>query len=295
MTPCAILVDSGCAPTTELLKTDNVYHLGMKIHLDNDTLIDGEDLELDRFYTMIDRVKDFQTTPPLVWDIKQKYEDIKRRGHTSLISIHVSSKMSKLLETCENARNMVGGIDVHLLDSRNLSIGSYLIAQKVIDLLQQGIPIDKLDGLMPDIRKSSHMQIFLSTLKYLIKSKRIGRVQGVLGSMLSIKPILGIDEDGYLTTLSKERGGNRVIKHIAESALEFLAKRRHNVKICLTWGFDENRMHVDRVYDQFMQDFPKLGIKQYQVVKSRMWPTLACNCGPGAYGFAVYGEERPIA
>jgi len=294
MLPCAVLIDSGCAPTREMMQNGNVYHMGMRIHLDKNMLLDGEDLELDHFYATIDRVRDFQTTPPQVWDIKKKYEDIKRQGHQSIVSIHVSSAMSKLIETCENARNMVSGIDVHLIDSRNLSIGAFLVADKVISLLDRGTPIDKLDDLLPEIRKSSYLQISLSTLKYLVKKQRIGRVQGLVGSMLNLKPVLGMDEEGYLTTLSKERGGTRVVKHMAESALDFLAKRRFNVKVCLTWGFDENRLFVDRVYDQFLKDVQKLGIKDHQVIKSRMWPTLACNCGPGAFAFAVYGEERPI-
>jgi len=294
MTSQAILIDSGCAPTPELISKYNVLRMGMKINLDGEDYIDGEDLDLDSFYGRIDKVRDFSTSPPLVWDIKRLYEEIRRQGYDSLLAIHVSSKMSKLLETCENAKNMVSGLDVQLIDSGSLSIGACLVAEKVIELAQGGRSAVEIRNLLPEIRKSSCLQISLSTLKYLVKNKRIGRVQGMVGSMLKMRPVLGIDQEGFLTTIATERGGNRVIRSITERAVDFLARRPYNVKIYMTWGFDENRLHVDRVWQEFSEEFKKLGIKNHSLIKTRMWPTLACNSGPGAYGFAVYGEEHPI-
>jgi len=270
----AILIDSACAPSPELLSKSQVFQLGMKIKLDDQHYTDGEDLDLEHFYGQIDKVKDFSTTPPLVRDIKKTCEDLKKKGYSSIISIHVSSKMSKLIETCENARNMVCGVDIELIDI--------------------GMPTNDVISLLPEIRKSSYMQISLSTLKYPVKNKRIGRVQGLLGAMLKVRPILGLDSDGYLTTLTTERGGNRVVERIAENALSFLEKRPHNRKICMTWGFDENHQQVGRVFQSFSQHIGKNGDRHFNVSKSRMWPTLACNCGPEAYGFAVYGEEHPL-
>ena len=290
----AILIDSGCAPSPELLNRNQVFQLGMKIKLDDQIFTDGQDLDLDHFYGQIDKVKNFSTTPPLVWDIKKIYEDLKKKGYSSIIAIHVSSKMSKLLETCENAKNMVSGIDIQLIDSQSLSAGASLVAEKIVELIHSGLPIKEIVPMLPEIRKSSYMQISLSTLKYLVKNKRIGRVQGLFGEMLKMRPILGIDADGYLTTLSTERGDSKVVQQITENALKFIDKRPHNMKVCLTWGFDENHQHVSRVFDHFSKNLKTLGNRKYSLSKNRMLPTLACNSGPRAYGFAVYGEEYPL-
>lgn len=112
--------------------------------------------------------------------------------------------------------------------------------------------------------------------------------------MLKMRPILGLDNDGYVTTLTTERGGNRVVERIAENALNFLEKRPYNRKICMTWGCDDNHQQVARVLENFSKNCGKNGDRQNTVAKSRMWPTLACNCGPEVYGFAVYGEEHPL-
>ncbi|THB79623.1 MAG: DegV family protein [Desulfobulbaceae bacterium] len=294
MEKIAILVDSACGPTPDFVNKYKIFTMGMKINLDRKVFIDGADLEKARFYEMIDRVKDFSTAPPQVWDIKKIYERIKRSGYDRVVSVHVSSKMSKLYEACDNACGLLGGVNVELIDTRNTSIGAYLVAEKIAELLHAGRTIEEINSFLPEIRRSSFLQISLSTLKYLIKNKRVGRVQGMVGSMLKVKPILGMDSDGYLSTLSKVRGGSRVADHLTDNAIEFVKQRPYNVKVYLTWGFDENRRQVERVRDKFIPRLEQLGIKNYTVREDRMWPTIACNSGPGAYGFAVYGEEHPI-
>ena len=294
MSRCAIMVDSACAPTQDIMTRPDVFRMGMNINLDGSTYVDGENLEPENYYASIDRVRDFSTTPPLVWDIKKQYENIRRKGFDSVISIHVSSKMSKLVETCENASHMVSGLDVKIVDTRNLSIGSYFIVEKIAELSAAGKQFDEIEQLLPEIRKSSFLQISLSTLKYLIKNKRVGRVQGMVGNIMKVKPILGIDDEGYLTTLAKERGGARVAQKICESAIDFIERHPHNVKFYLTWGFDKNKLQAEQVFEKFMVEFQKLGIRHVALYKNRMWPTIACNSGPGAYGIGIYGEEYPI-
>lgn len=143
---------------------------GADLKLDDRLYTDGEDLDLEHVYSQIDKVKDFSTTPPLVWDIKKTYEGLKRKGYSSILSIRVSSKMSKLMKTSENARNMVGGVDIELIDSQNLSIGANLIAERVVELIDSGMATKDVVSLLPEIRKSAYMQISLSTLKYLVKN-----------------------------------------------------------------------------------------------------------------------------
>ena len=290
----AVMVDSACAPTQELMGRENLFSMGMKINLDGTVYTDGEDLALEDYYGSIERIRDFSTTPPQVWDIKKSYEEVKRKGYSSLISIHVSSKMSKLIETCENAGGMVGGLEVKIIDTANISLGAYFVAEKVIELIDAGWDYEEIQRVMPAIRESTFFQFSLPTLKYLIKNKRVGKIQGMFGNMLKVKPILGLDDEGYLTTLSKERGGQRVIEKISENAIAFVKSHPHNVKFYLAWGFDKNKKMVDQVFNKFMPHFRLLGIKDYKVYKNRIMPTIGCNSGPDAYGFGIYGEKQPI-
>lgn len=291
-----IMMDTGSAPTDEIVSRYGVRVMGMRLFLDGETYIDGQEIDRDTYYARIEKIRDFNTNPPLVWDIRKIYEGLKREGFREVIGIHVSSAMSRLIETCRNGRNMVNGLDVRIIDTRNLSAGAYLVAEKIVELLHYGRRLEQVEPLIPRIRSSVHFQISLSTLDYLVKNKRIGRAQGLLGNLFRLRPILGIDGEGYLLPLTKERGKERVVARIADNAVRFLQDRPHNRKLYMVSGLDKNRRQVEAVYDAFRERGRAAGIDPdaIRVTRNRIWPTVANLSGPETYGFAVYGEERPI-
>ncbi len=291
-----IMMDTGSAPTDEIVSRYGVRVMGMKLFLDGETYIDGEDLDKDGYYARIEKVKNFDTNPPLVWDIRKTYEALKREGIRDVIGIHVSSAMSRLIDTCRNARNMVNGLDVRIIDTRNLSAGAYLVVEKIVELLHYGRGYEQVVPLVPKIRSSVHFQISLSTLNYLVKNKRIGRAQGLMGNLLRMRPILGIDDDGFLIPLAKVRGKEKVVDRIAGGAVQFLRDRPYNLKVYMVSGLDKNRRQVEAVFDAFKDKAAGAGIDltSARIIRNRIWPTVANLSGPETYGFAVYGEERPI-
>jgi len=287
MSERVFVLDSGSAPAKEIFeKYDNVEVMGMRIFLDGQSFIDGVDIGFDEYYSRIESVNDFNTNPPLVFEIKKKYKEV--------ISIHVSSKMSKLIQTCMNARNLVTGLDIKIIDTENMSMGSFLVAEKVIELFKAGKTYEEVMQLMPEIRRSTHINVSLSTLKYLIKNKRVGRAQGLIGNLFRMKPILGMDDEGFLSAVSRERGKENILNKLTDNAVNFIQTRRHNVKIYIMYGLQKNKPHIDAAFQMLEQKLKRLHIRDYRVIRGRIWPTVACLSGPEAYGLAVYGEENPI-
>ncbi|MDM8525047.1 DegV family protein [Desulfococcaceae bacterium HSG8] len=289
-----IMTDTACAPTDDLVKKYNLEVMGMRVLMDDKNYIDGKEIDHETYYSMIESVKDFNTNPPLVGEIKKRYEELRKKGYREVIAIHVSSKMSKLIETSNNARKLVTHPDVRIIDTENVSAGAFFIVEKIAELLHRGKTYEEVLALLPEIRESSFIQISLSTLKYLVKNKRIGRAQGLVGALLGMKPILGIDSEGYLSPVSKERGKAAVTERISDNAIRFLEKRPYNVKIYLAYGLEKNKKQVEAVFDVFIKKLEKLKISQYDVIRGRVWPTIASLSGPEVYGFGVYGEKNPI-
>ncbi len=294
MSKRVIMMDTGSAPTDEIVRKYGIHVMGMKVFLDGKTYTDGEEIDKDTYYSLIEKTKDFNTSPPLVWEIKRTYEKLKAQGTREIIGVHVSSAMSKLITTCTNARNLVSALDVKIIDTRNISVGAYLVAERIVELLDSGRTYEQVLPLIPEIRESVMLQVSLSTLSYLVKNKRIGRAQGLIGNFLRMRPILGIDADGYLAPLSRERGKEKMIEKISENAVRFLEDRPHNVKVYLTHGMDRNKRQVEAVFSRFEEKLARTGIGAPRVIRNRLWPTVANLSGPETYGFAVYGEKRPI-
>lgn len=289
----AVMIDSGCAPTRDLIQKNDLEFIGIHINLDDEQYEDGRSLTKKDFYSRISRVKDFSTAPPSPKEILDRYKAIKKKGYKKVVDIHFSSKMTDLVENSRVARDFMSGLDVHIIDTETVSAGAYFVADKIIELLRRGMDIEEIKTLLPKIIESSLMLISASTLKYFVKNGRIGKAQGLVGDLMRVKPILTID-DGQVAPLAKERGIEKAAQHMADAAFKFLVNRRNNVKIYADYGSEKNRPYMQMAFDAFMQKFRTLHIKDYEVISGRGWPTVTCHSGPEVFALAVYGEDLPI-
>lgn len=289
----AIMVDSGSAPTKEMIGNDGLEFIGIRIHLDNDQYEDGVNLAKNEFYKRIDQVRHFSTSPPSPKEMLDKYKSLKARGYKQVVGIHFSSKMTDLVKNSEIARHLIPGLDIHIIDTQSVSAGSYFTADKVIELLRRGFSIPEIKMLLPRIIQSSLMLISASTFKYCVKNGRIGKARGLMGNLMRIKPILTI-EAGEVAPYAKERGIEKVAQTMADHAFNFIRNRRHNVKIYTDYGSSKNRKYMQMAYEAFMEKFRTLNIKPYQVVSGRGWPTATWHSGPEVFVLSVYGERFPI-
>lgn len=293
MSKRAVLIDSGCEPTPQLASVYGVRLLGIKVVMDNVEYSDGEEIGFDEFYTKVRRARNIRTRPPAFGEIVQLFRNLKSKGHEELVIINMSSKMTKLVEICQNAGKMVLGLDVTVVDTENVSVGAYLIAEKIIEMLHRGKTRRDVLNALPQIRESSFMQFSVPTLKYLIKNGRIGKARGLVATLLNKKPVLGID-DGRIAPLSTVTGMQKVVHTMTENVVNFVAKRPHNVKLYFSWGFENNKNPAQKVFYEVMNRFEKLGIEPVNIIEGRVWPTVACHSGPEGFAVGVYAEKRPI-
>lgn len=293
MTNRMVMIDTGCAPTRAFVDNHNLSVMGMKLVLDGKEYWDWHEMAPDDYYSIIDSVGEFYTRPPTLWDVFDRYEEVRDQGVTELVAIHLSSKMSQTIDICRRAAKMVNGLTVKIIDTRSVSAGAYLLAEKVISLLEAGRTYEETVARLPEIEKSTLVQFSVPSVKYLVRNGRIGKAQAFAALVMKIKPVLGV-EDGLVAPLAKEKGVDKALKRMSDNAFKFLKKRRHNVKIHIGYGFDQNKDLMEQVYRRFRERFDELGISDYAVIRSRMMPTVACHSGPDVFGIAVYGEKKPI-
>ncbi|MCP4112712.1 MAG: DegV family EDD domain-containing protein [Desulfobacteraceae bacterium] len=291
-----IIMDTGSAPTDDIVqKYDNLEIMKMKVVLDGKAYTDGEEIDHNAYYSKVDKIKEFDTSPPLLSEMKKKYEYLRNKGCNQIIAIHTSSKLSKIIEISEKARTLVqAGIDIKIIDTENMGPGAYLVAEKVIELIYRGKTYEKITELLPKLKSGTYLQTSLSTSKYTVKNKKAGTSPGLMDKFLKVRPILAIDREGYLSPVSNEKGRENVIDKITDNAVKFIEKRPYNVKVYVSYGLEKDQKEMDELTDAFMGKFEKLKIRHYNIIKNRMWPTMACMSGPDTYGLAIYGEELPI-
>jgi DegV family protein with EDD domain len=288
-----IIADTGCSLTDKIIKDYDLEVMGMKIVLDDKTYTDYEELSREEFYNKIENVNDFHTAQPAVGEIQKYYEKIFEQGYEEIIDIHFSSKMSGLINSCQIVKNTMKKDNIKIIDTENVSIGAFMILKRILELIDSGKSIEEIEKLLPKIKENTNLQFSVPNIKYLIKNGRVGKAEGLAGTLLNIKPILGVD-DGQIYPIAKIRGMKKVFNTMAKNAVDFLSDKPHNIKIYKTWGLDHNKKDMEKMFDTFMKSFEKLGYNDYEIIEFQLPPTIICHSGPEVIGLAVYGEKEEI-
>jgi DegV family protein with EDD domain len=114
----------------------------------------------------------------------------------------------------------VTGIKVTHYDSKTLGAGLGYIIEYALELVKANKPIGEIIPLLEHLRFQDSLAIYtINTLKYLRKGGRIGKVEGTIGDLLHVKPVITVSEAGVYVTLSKAFGLQRALlsmKHLME-------------------------------------------------------------------------------
>lgn len=291
----AISIDSGCAPIREYVEKHRLFFMGMKIIIDDKEYTDSFGFQEETFYNIVESSKEFHTAQPPLGQVIEYYNDIKSRGFTQLLDIHFSSKMSGLYETCVMASKMVEGLEVRVVDTTKVSIGSFLIAKKLIEMAEMGTDIEEIIKVVPRTIESSFMEFSVPTLKYLVKNGRVGRAQGLAGTLLNIKPILSVDNEGFITPIAKLRGMKKLQEQMVANIVSFLDSRREKIVLYSIYGSAEYKSIMEETLNKTIEAIEgSLGVEPgaIELVTGRIWPTIACHSGPAVFGLACYGEKE---
>ncbi len=253
---------------------------------------DGVDLQPDDFYAKLAASESLPTTsPPSKGEFLERYRALV--GSADVLSIHISAKQSKTLESAVQAaaegqeefdrlrseEKAPGPVQIRLVDSWFNSIGLGMLAIFAARMVRRGLDLDEVVARLEDIRTRCHMLFVVNTLEYLQKGGRIGKAQALLGSLLGIKPILGM-ADGEVVPVDKVRGGRRVQGRL----LEILAERvQPEQPIIAGMAHSTAPKWAGRLHD-LMQDRFQVA----EVFQAAIGPVVGTHVGPGCVGTSVF-------
>ena len=200
-----IITDSTSDITADLAKKLDVTVIPLTVLFGRQSFLDRVEMTTDEFYRRLSQESIFPTTtqptPAAFADI---YGKILASGD-DVLAIVISSKLSGTYQSATSAIAIAGGEGrVKVIDSLSTAMGLGLLVIAAARLAQQGFALDQISRTIEEKLPHSHVIMLFDTLKYLAKGGRIGKAQGLLGSMLSVKPILTM-KDGVVHPLTRLR------------------------------------------------------------------------------------------
>lgn len=275
----AILADSGCdIPQDFLDKYNDVKLLGLKVIYENEVYTDGVDIDplivYERFPENIPT-----TSTPSPGDVMDLLDSVKSEGYEKVIAICISSKLSGTFNTIRNVLSEYEGLDGFVLDTKNISIGSGLLAMWCMNQIEEGCDFATLTRVLENKVPDSHVYFYMDTLDYLRKGGRIGNVTGIIGEKLKLKPVITCDENGIYKTVTMLRGSKNSVKKIVD-----IVRKNTNAKHVWMGVMNGNATDkVSEIKNSLREIFPEAEI----VADKQIVASLAVHTGPGLIGIGV--------
>ncbi|MEX1376468.1 MAG: DegV family protein [Eubacteriales bacterium] len=208
-----IITDSTCDLPQEIVEQYNIEVLPLKVIFGKKEYVDGIDLTVEQFYSMLVEAKDLPTTSQVTPEQFNKvYEKAKADGD-DVISIHISSDMSGTLQSANISKDHVEYDKIHLVDSRTVTVQLGMMVVEACRMKESGASVDEILARLDEMVEKTVLYASIATLEYLKKGGRIKASSAAIGSALNIKPIITI-ADGLVESIGKARGTKKSFEEI---------------------------------------------------------------------------------
>ncbi len=212
-----VVTDSACDLSQDLVDALGIEVVPLTIRFGAEEFVDRDELSADAFWDKL-RMTDAlpETAAPSAGAFEARFRDLITRGATGIICINLSSRLSATMQAAQVAATSIGAeCPVQVIDSLTVSMGLGALCLTAARRAADGDPLDKIVDEVTSRRDRTRLFGALDTLEYLKKGGRVGNARALLGSMLSIKPVVEV-RDGVVEEAGKVRTRSKSLKVLAE-------------------------------------------------------------------------------
>ena len=216
-----IVTDSSCDLTGEDLEHLDVEIVPLTVRFGDDEFTDGLDLTIKDFYSRMARSDELpQTSCPAPGAFEQAFRRAIEAGAKAVVCLTISSDLSNTLQSAQTASEGIADkIPVHVVDSRSVSSGLGTVVLEAARAAHTGADADIVLGRVHSLIARTRVFAALNTLENLQKGGRIGGAKAMLGSMLSIKPVISIS-GGLVREAGKPRTRKKALRLLYDLMVE---------------------------------------------------------------------------
>ena len=282
MQKIAVLTDSGCDVPRSAAETYNIHILPLKITYSGKTYTDNVDIAprdvYDRFPREIPK-----TSTPNGAEIADMLDVIRSEGYTHVLCVCISSGLSGTYQTVCSTLKEETSLVTYAFDTKNISIGAGIFALLAAEMAARGESFETIVETLERKRTDAKLFYYMDTLDYLVAGGRIGRVAGLVGGILKLKPIISCNEDGVYYPVGILKNKKRGVAKLIECAARFADGKP--CELALMNGDAE--AEAAAVAHPLLEAIAQGTIK----VRGQIAASLAVHTGPGLIGILVFRTD----
>jgi len=270
--PVRVVTDSACDLPEPLVDELGIEIVPLTIRFGPEEFVDREELSNAEFWRRLTQASALpETAAPSAGAFAARFGALADAGADGIVCINLSSRLSATMQAAQVASSSVGErCPVEVIDSLTCSMGLGNLCIAAARRANEGAPLDEVVAEVTDRRDRTRLYGTLDTLEFLKKGGRIGNARALLGSMLSVKPVIEV-ADGVVEESGKVRTRSK--------ALRLLAEKVHDQSVeevaVLHGAAPDLDEFLDLVEDVAPRD---------KIVVGDVGPVIGTHAGPGVLG-----------
>lgn len=278
MMKIAIVTDSTSDLLEEVVKEYDIKILPLKVvYSEVEEYRDRVEITPEDIYKRFD--KDIPTTSlPSPEDTMNLFKKLEEDGYTHVIVTTISAGLSGTMNMIRNVSEDFKNMVFEIIDSKALTMGLGFPVLEGAKELKKSNDFNKTVQKIKDTIKNTEVYFVVKTLEYLKKGGRIGKVEGTVGELLNIKPIISIDENGVYYTFKKVRGRKKSIQDIYNLVKEKASDKIVNIAVAHGNAHEEAYELLEKVKE----------LKNVNdTIFTQISPVMVVHTGPGLIGVVI--------
>jgi DegV family protein with EDD domain len=275
-----VVTDSACDLSADMAAAQGLTIVPLSIRFGSEEFVDGSTLSTDEFWARCKASSVLpETSAPSPGAFQEAFVAAADDGYDGVVCINLSSEVSATYQAAVAAAKTVSDrIPVRTVDSRSLTMGLGLMVLEAAELASGGSSLDDLVERVTSLIPRTLVYGVVDTLEHLEKGGRIGGARALLGSLLSIKPVVTLI-DGRVEEESKQRTRARSLRYLADKAKE--APPISRLAVCDGAAPDIDQMLG--MLDGVPTDHP--------LVVTDLGPVVGTHTGPGTIGVCILTRD----
>lgn len=287
MRPFVITTDSTADMPESFYTENNIQVLPLQYTVNNIQYGADKELAPKEFYTLMNNNASVSTSCPAPERISGMFRKITEAG-INILHLSFSSALSCSYATtvciAKEISESIPGSEIYVVDTLCASGGQGLLLYYCVQMKKNGSSIYEIIKWIEENKLHICHEFTVESLTYLQRGGRISKTVAVLGSIINVKPVIHVNDEGRLISLSNVRGRKKSLVSLVDNMEKHIIADKNEV-IIITHGDSSDDA-------EFVRDLIKERFGLTRFIFSYISPAIGCHSGPGTIAVFYFGDRR---
>lgn len=284
-----LFTDSCCDLPISFVNENNIQVMPIIVNINGEDIPDdlGKSISHKDFYSLIRNGKLPKTSQVNVDTFERNFKKYVREGY-SIVYIGFSSALSGCGNSARLAKEIIDeeikDADITIVDTKSASMGLGLLVYYAANMLKEGNSKEDIVNWLENNKLKVNHWFTVDDLNHLKRGGRVSSTVAIVGTMLSIKPIMHVDNEGRLIPISKVKGRKKAIKVLCDKLKEKIVDSE-NQTVFISHG--DCIQEAENLKELILSE-----VKVKEIIINNIGPAVGSHSGPGTLALFFIGNSR---